>query len=207
MSKVIFLDIDGVLNNKEVFCKITQSRVWDNWCVDRLNKITKETNAKIVISSTWRRSDSLYSIIKNEMGIEGEIIGRTINYLPIGVERTYRGDEIQLWLDEHPFVTNFIILDDNSDMVHLIDHLIQTDTFIGLTDEHVKEAIRRLNFETYMLRLWTVELNLNKMADSDEINSTDHGKLHTMADELGKVRKDLKQPKVKTSFWKRLIGK
>ncbi len=142
--KVIFLDIDGVLNNQEVSIRKKDEgcRVWDEKCVNRLNRITDETGAKIVISSTWRRSKDFYSIIVNEMGITGEIIGKTIDYLL--TPNTKRGDEIEEWLSRHPEITIFVILDDNDDMAHLIDHLIQTDFEIGLTDEHADEAIRRL---------------------------------------------------------------
>lgn len=145
--KVIFLDIDGVLNNQEVFKRKKEIRVWDEKCIDRLNRITEETGAKIVISSTWRRSNDFYSAIKNEMGITGEIIGKTPDYLPRGEPEIYRGDEIQAWLDENPNVKKFIILDDDSDMAHLMFHLLQTETKIGLTDEHAEEAIRRLKNE------------------------------------------------------------
>ena len=145
--KIIFLDIDGVLNNREVFNRKKSQgfRVWDEKCVDRLNRITDETGAKIVVSSTWRRSEDLYSAIKNEMGITGEIIGKTIDYIHHSSTEKQRGDEIQEWLSQYVEVIKFVIIDDDSDMAHLMDRLIQTETFIGLTDEHVEEAIKRLS--------------------------------------------------------------
>ncbi len=143
--KVIFLDIDGVLNNREVSIRKKDEgcRVWDEKCIDRLNRITDETGAKIVISSTWRRSKDFYSIIKNEMGITGEIIGKTIDYLL--TPNPERGDEIEEWLSRHPEVTVFVILDDESDMAHLEFHHFQTETEFGLTDGQAEAAIRRLN--------------------------------------------------------------
>ena len=56
-----------------------------------------------------------------------------------------RGLEIQKWLDKNPGVDKFIILDDDSDMVHLMSHLLQTDGEFGLTNEIADEAIKRLN--------------------------------------------------------------
>ena len=56
-----------------------------------------------------------------------------------------RGIEIQTWLDENPGVEKFIILDDDSDMVHLMPHLLQTDGEFGLTNEIADKAIKRLN--------------------------------------------------------------
>jgi hypothetical protein len=52
----------------------------------------------------------------------------------------HRGEEIQAWLTENPDVTQFVILDDDSDMAHLIDHLVQTDHKVGLTAADVKKA-------------------------------------------------------------------
>ena len=59
---IIFLDIDGVLNNKDTF--ITQEKCFvetgkelleiDPVMVKRLAQIVKRTNSQIVISSSWR---------------------------------------------------------------------------------------------------------------------------------------------------------
>ena len=60
--KVIFLDIDGVLNTSEIF--IEQSKNYkqkgiynveiDEFRVEYLKQIIEKTNAKIVLSSSWR---------------------------------------------------------------------------------------------------------------------------------------------------------
>ena len=65
--KVIFLDIDGVLNTHESATTLRESFVergadlmgfnrFDKNCVARVNRITDETGAKIVISSSWRHT-------------------------------------------------------------------------------------------------------------------------------------------------------
>lgn len=143
LIKVIFLDIDGVLNNRKTFEKYRKSIIWDKECIDRLNKITRITGAKIVISSMWRIYDEHTHAYENRMGIEGNIIGETPN-LFWQIKDTCRGDEIQLWLDKNPYVSKFIILDDDNDMGHLLPHLIQTDTHIGLTNEETEIVIARL---------------------------------------------------------------
>ena len=56
-----------------------------------------------------------------------------------------RGDEIQDWLTRHPDVTQFVILDDDADMAHLLPYLVQTRTREGLTDEQTDEVIKRLS--------------------------------------------------------------
>ena len=58
MKKIIFLDIDGVLNS-ETYDKNRTAGAIDPECAKRLNRIIKETNADIVISSSWKLSPSL----------------------------------------------------------------------------------------------------------------------------------------------------
>jgi len=132
--KIIFLDIDGVLNN---YYTLGEGANWDPDLVKILNRIIKETKAEIVLSSTWRQITQYCDIIKNDMKIK--YIGET----PKLWEK--RGVEIQTWLDENPGVEKFVILDDDSDMVHLMPHLLQTDGEFGLTNEIADEAIKRLN--------------------------------------------------------------
>ena len=55
-----------------------------------------------------------------------------------------RGDEIRIWLDAHPEVAAFVVLDDDSDMTAVRDQYIQTSYDEGLTDEHVDRAISLL---------------------------------------------------------------
>ena len=146
--KIIFLDIDGVLNYIEAWDRPENegkgSKVWDPDCVNELNRIIKETDAKIVLSSTWRLYPDHENLVYNEMGIKGEFIGKTPD-LPSSY---YRGHEIQRWLDnnENMNVEKFVILDDDSDMDHLIDFLIQTSfAEKGLTKKLANKAIKMLN--------------------------------------------------------------
>lgn len=54
--KLLFLDVDGVLNHTD--CDWTTSRTLDLACVERVKRIVQETGAQIVLSSTWRLSDA-----------------------------------------------------------------------------------------------------------------------------------------------------
>ena len=55
MSKIIFLDVDGVLNNENTNARSPGGYVgvMDSK-VKLLSKLVKETNADVVISSDWR---------------------------------------------------------------------------------------------------------------------------------------------------------
>jgi len=78
LKKIIFLDIDGVLN-----CEIDdiQNEFEDisKRCVKMLNTIIKETDAKVVISSVWRNNrtvDQLQELLE-KYGFEGEVVSKT----------------------------------------------------------------------------------------------------------------------------------
>lgn len=159
--KVLFLDIDGVLNSMQMWRRLEREypnqrddfwetfndhpeRELDVRHVPLLNRITNTTGAKIVISSAWRlfhEHEALKGILKG-IGVTGEIIGRTGND-PTMVSRQ-RGDEIREWLELHPEVTHFVILDDGSDMRPVGRGLVQTSLEKGLEDKHVRKAIQML---------------------------------------------------------------
>ena len=71
--KVIFLDIDGVMNcRRSVKADIANDRrpysSFDPDCVNALNQIIKETDAVIVVSSVWRRYRPFHNLVQT---IEG----------------------------------------------------------------------------------------------------------------------------------------
>ena len=65
-------------------------------------------------------------LIKSGFDPRIRVIGKT------PVLHTERGEEIQQWIYETGFDGNFIIIDDDSDMCHLIDRLVQPNTYIGI---------------------------------------------------------------------------
>ena len=119
--KIIFLDIDGVLNCESAYrageCKY-QAWTWEDgrpdyyqrFCVrskNLLNKLIDETGAKIVISSTWRMSG--IEFMKKVWELEemhGEIIGITPSMRTSEI-RIPRGMEIDYYL-EHDLNFNHI---------------------------------------------------------------------------------------------------
>lgn len=111
----------------------------DPSAVERIMRIVKETGAEIVVSSTWRFDDNICYKLRF-MGIP-QIYGITP-----GTAKRYRGEEIKLWLDEHPEVTNYVIIDDDNDMLdEQYPHLVQTSWYEGINDCNVEKAINILN--------------------------------------------------------------
>ncbi len=143
--KVIFLDFNGVLDTWEEMDKINS----DNML--RLKRIVLETGAKIVISSSLKNSywilgcvSSHLKMIIDELTKEGlEVIGFT----PLC---KIREEEIISYLNDHPEIDNYVILDDDYEMPLLNEHLVKLPSQMigssqrGLEDEHVENAIEIL---------------------------------------------------------------
>ena len=149
--KVLFLDFDGVINSAKHFKSLPPERAaseveyddrsFDKVAIGRLNRIVKDTGCEVVVSSSWRLMYPLGKLcgILRRHGFCGRLLDATED-MPHGC----RGDEIQRWLDEHPGVERFAIVDDNSDMGHLVGQLVQTQWEHGLQDEHVAALIAAL---------------------------------------------------------------
>jgi len=162
-KRVLFLDIDGVLNSHEYWDRLTadtknKMRIIpggegqiDPVAVSRLEVILKDTGCDVVISSTWRRLLEVETIvdlfIKKGLSpfYRNRFIGATdtINVPMDDPNRTTkeRGLQIQRWLDANLEYTKVAILDDDSDMAHLMPYLIKTNILTGLLDEHVVQII------------------------------------------------------------------
>ena len=165
MSKVIFLDIDGVINTKEWHSKMTKDTPKDEYgyafdpvAVANLAHIIDETGADIVISSSWK----FYGVPKlREMwkmrNLPGQILDITPNtvsdeiLLNANLEEfqlgVCRGNEIKEWLSRHEGkVSNYVIIDDFDDMLsEQEDHVVLTDTLIGITEWDAAKAVKILN--------------------------------------------------------------
>lgn len=145
-QRILFLDIDGVLNSAAWFAKMQCdalsrepiSNMIDPACVARVNRILDASGARVVVSSSWRIIRILGEInaALKEKGFTGKIIGKT----PQGLR--CRGEEIQRWLTDHGHSPDHaLILDDDSDMAHLTPCLVRTSWSCGITDADVARAL------------------------------------------------------------------
>lgn len=145
--KVLFLDIDGVLNNNHTLERFEGALGIDPAMVKSLKFILYQTKAKVVLSSTWR----LYPSAKAE--VERVLAPyEVIDVTPDNNGLTSRGTEIQQWLDAHPEVERYAILDDNEDFLeHQKPNFFQTfrvengELFLGLTSGNAAGVIGHFN--------------------------------------------------------------
>ena len=153
--KVIFCDVDGVLNND-----VTKARSPSGFLgvsdilIRNLKKIVAETGAVIVLSSDWRliRDDPRH-------GKDYRYLARKLRYVAnlkisdhtADISWRFRGLEIRTYLDEHPQVTEYVVLDDlpfrDFQENGLLKNLVLTDSGEGLADADVERAVRILNGE------------------------------------------------------------
>lgn len=148
--RVLFLDIDGVLNSEKGWKRDDpkDSWYWTPECVDQLKEILKACpDVKVVISSTWRRYVTLdkFHQMFSAVGVEKD---RIISTTPMHLSEGPRGREIRMWLEDHPEVKKFVIVDDTvSDMGAMMPHVVKTSFSLGLTEEHSGEIIKKFGEE------------------------------------------------------------
>lgn len=161
VDKIVFLDIDGVLNSEEWFDKCFNS---DDICnsdvdPDAINKLIKfldDINAKIVLSGSCRNLNVQSTISKFSTSLH-KLLNKLIPYI-IGVTPRFykhrkRGNEISYWMNmlsidydalvkhgcllENVEISKnyrYVIVDDDSDILRG-QNFIQTDFQTGLTDK------------------------------------------------------------------------
>lgn len=148
--RVIFLDFDGVLNSEASFrleVRKRTERIQDTLCPVNCSNfqfiLEKVPDVQVVISSTWRVLHEL-NWLKEKLSSYNIDSSRVIGITP-RVFSGYRGKEIKEWLEDHSEVTDFVIIDDASDMEPYMDKLIQTHWKTGLLLPQAEEVVIRLS--------------------------------------------------------------
>ena len=164
--RLLFLDIDGVLNAHEPLCPEVMCGRFHQDKVTRLNNILRATDARIVLSSAWR-----YLVHRGEMNIAGmDWLLRSHGVMSgrlAGITRTdsmrddpnfdgkhwpvhhERGRQIYDWLNtENPWITemkSYVVIDDLDLGISDFGHpFVRTEGTVGLTDFEVERAINIL---------------------------------------------------------------
>lgn len=141
--KVIFLDIDGVVN-----CATTKQRHGgfigiDPEKAELVKRLIKNTGAKVVLSSTWRLDEESREHVKL---VVTDFIDVTPRFRFDHIRGDRRGEEVADGLSRHPEVTRYAILDDDRDFLPG-QPLFKSTWQDGLTGEIAKLAEDYLNSE------------------------------------------------------------
>jgi len=163
MQKIIFLDIDGVLNSN-FWDENHQREISDGTLIDEdkvylLRQIITRTEANIVLHSGWRfwfdknilplrkESQRLVEILKRNNIIISDI---TPDFSTEEIRKTkkfslVKAIEILTWLNAHAEVEKWIVIDDLCLHNEEIEkHQLKTNQIVGLTKEDVDLAIDML---------------------------------------------------------------
>ena len=171
MKKVIFLDVDGVLNSDRT---LYEDISLEDDLILNLKELVDKTKAKIILSSSWRLSTEAVATLMDKLDKFGLVISgmtcdgvdldwlekyefdATKKYLDTKfdynenkqIKITYdRGAEIFKWLCYHDDCAYVILDDEIEDIKPYFNESVIVKTLYktGLTKEDVKKAIQILN--------------------------------------------------------------
>lgn len=162
--RIVFLDVDGVLNSDQFYVKTRgRSGDFDPEAITLLNQL-EAIDAEVVISSSW--GDSAIKPLQ-DVGLTLPIIGYTEHF---HVDWFCRGNEIEKWLvtnfggmgtkygcddegvpryrkhfNEEDVDYEYVILDDDTDMLlGQIGNFVHIDRMTGLTQTDIDKAVKIL---------------------------------------------------------------
>ncbi len=147
-DKVIFLDFDGVIRVDQHDGGWLMAGTGPAFCSRRIGwlvEVCENTGAKIVVSSDWRR-------FSDEAGYLASKIGRLAEHLHedhVTPVTGTRHKEVAQWLDEHPEVRHFAILEDQLRLfagcnTSMYQRIVLCSNRFGLVPELVKRIYEKL---------------------------------------------------------------
>lgn len=143
--KLIFLDIEGVLNSVSFFKRGKQDTMYDidPNAVALVNYITNKTDANIVVTSSMRLHKCCEKIMRL-VGLRGTLIKLPHTYKEF--DEMSRGNEIKKFINSMNNVTAYCIIDD--DESNILEEqkscLIKVSDLCGITEEDAKKALEIL---------------------------------------------------------------
>lgn len=155
MSRVIFLDVDGVLNRFEKRSgKLTTHpapfmsspalvdlNVAQSFCA----VVRKCPLVRVVVSSTWRLHATSRADFAEMARLDADLIHEDWRTVRLPQSDNQRHMEVNEWLSRHPETEAWIAMDD-TDYPFPPERFIKTDSEVGLTYEQLRVAVRKLGY-------------------------------------------------------------
>ena len=152
MERIIFLDIDGVLNGHEWIHRKDNGATWSGSRINSepsriLHRIIEQSSAKVVLISSWRgwiNHGSMTPIgfanVLRSHGVESNIV----DALPSKDPNLNHGEDRALklleWLKNNDCLS-YVVLEDIDLSPFGVENQIKTDPRIGLVERHVPEVM------------------------------------------------------------------
>lgn len=139
--KVLFLDVDGVLNNFDLI-RANGFDYIDDSMVRVLGGVVKRTGADVVLSSFWRLDQKDRSLVDAALKRYGMFVSDRTPSMP-----GPRAGEISAWLRMNPEVERYAILDDDEEAgIDMAHSFFQTDAEVGITAQMAERIVSHLNW-------------------------------------------------------------
>lgn len=146
-DRVVMTDVDGVLND-EAGHRSGADLPLSSEALANLRDLVGRSGARVVVTSTWRTSPESMARLR-AAGVLDDAHGDPttpdlVSVLPSGLMLSMgtRGDEIDLWLDRHPEVRSWVVLDDAGEgFGRHASRLVRTRMETGLTRSDVDAAL------------------------------------------------------------------
>jgi len=138
--KVIFLDVDGVLNNPTLLYHYGSDFI-DGDMTELFAEIVISTGSKVVLSSYWRLDPISMKTVEDALSVYGISLIDATPSMP----RMRRCREISRWLRDHSDVSEYAIIDDDPDAgVGMESNFFKTDPEKGLDNGVARAVISHL---------------------------------------------------------------
>lgn len=155
--KVIFLDIDGVLNTHMTPTRTSKDGhllATDPYKVFLVNKMAEVNGYRFVLSSDWRHMKDWEEVMRAN-GLVFSFLGRTESFHKLDlpeheinlakVNRLERGYEIRDWLEKNDTVEGYAIIDDFDEFLpEQANNKVIVNHMVGLSEETVEKVIHIL---------------------------------------------------------------
>ncbi len=178
---IIFLDIDGVLVNREV---VNERYKFYAPAVAALNSFCAVPECRIVVSSAWRIGRSVEELNKlfadNNVAIN--VIGKTASTKING----QRGEEILDWIEAFSYAGPYIVIDDEDFDIalHIPAHKI-----IFVKDGLAEEGLTKKHISDYVERLRVLNNQLENEKEREMCSPQDFSAIEVVVGELTRMRK------------------